>query len=1297
MALCCICTSPSVPPRSRTSGRRAVTSFFFLPVNPKSLFAACLLLISSLAYGQAIPQFSTVEPHQYDSVNLATLGIQLNVPVRPKAGHTPFSMSLTGAAQVTILGGQFSALSNISAQESHLGQRVGFTTSTNCTMPPGTKYSGFYFVDSTGNTHSFPSVTVGYPASCGPLTVSGYASDGSGLNMTANSNAGQPTETVRDQNGNVLSGTPGAITTFTDSNGNVIARTGATSGVYTDTFNQTAITVTGNKGAAQTATWTDALANNRTVSLAVTPYTLYTAFGCAADGGPFTGIDFPTSISFPDGSSMSFTWEKNYSVSTDITGRLASITLPTAGVITYAYSGGTHGINCTDGTPATMTRTTPDGTWTYTHVYSATNPTTTVQDPKGNNTVYTFSNNLYNYEVERQFYTGSAIAANLIKTVITCYNNPSSTPTNCNSNYSLQVSEKDEYTSYPGVTGYSAVKTQYTAGGLAAGSGLVTDVKTYDFNATTPTNEKKIVYGSGTQASQTCTAISTYIVAKPCSITVYDSQHSNAIMSQTWNNYDSNGNLLQTWNLVSGSGASGTYLSKQYTYDSHGVVQTMTDVNGQVMNYTTTSCNNMFVTSQYPTGFTNLTTSQVWDCNGGVVTSSTDANSQVLKDVFHVGTQADPLYRPLENIDQLGNITTLTYGYTASSQSTVDSQLFFNGNNSVVETLSTTDSIGRPTISQLRQGPTSSNWDTKSRTFDIDGRVYETSLACVASASTACSASTETQTYDGLNRPLIHTGTGGDVVTKSYPDNDVLTKLTPIPTNENVKSVQKEYDGLGRLKSTCLISSATGSASCGQANPGTGFLTTYSYDAAGRLLQTVENAQVSSPHQTRTYTYDDLGRVTSESNPESGTVSYVYDTESSCGPNGPFNSKGDLLQKTDASGVTICYYYDALHRLTDVGNTAQSATNVCKRFRFDNVSNGLVSQPSGSSILNVEGRLVEAETDNCVQPTPTPITDEWFSYSPRGELTDFWELTPSSSGSYYHLSATYWPDRSLETVTGANLPTLTYGTLDGEGRVQTVTASSGANPVSAVSYNNSNNTEPVGALLGVTLGAGDSENYTYDKNTGRMKSYSASVGATPTVITGTLNWNANGTLQQLAITDGYNSADTQVCNFLYDDFIRVAGTTGASPIPGVNCLNGSTKVWNQTFTYGSDSFGNVTKTTTTPGTAWACAPCYKTANNYYNSTLSPSITYDSNGNLTNATFHTYTWVVDGHVASIVTGATTATVTYDANGNKVEENVGGTILEYVSAFGVNAQMQGVSEKAVSVDLPGGVQALYQGGG
>jgi RHS repeat-associated protein len=911
-----------------------------------------------------------------------------------------------------------------------------------------------------------------------------------------------------------------------------------------------------------------------------------------------------------------------------------------------------------------------------------------------------FADDTYGQQIEKQVYNGPVSSANLIETVITCYN-AGSTLSNCEAGYSFYPSEKDEYTTYPGVTGYSAVKTAYAAGGL------ITDVQSFDFNETTPTNEKQIVYGTGSPSSQTCTAISIYIVAKPCKITLLDSQHNNAILSQTWNSYDGNGNLLQTWNLVSGSGASGTYLSKSYTYvaaqngtpaETNGVVQTMTDVNGQVMNYTATSCNNMFVTSQYPTNFSNLQTSQTWDCNGGVVTSSTDANGQTTHTNFYVGTTTDPFYRPLQDEDELNNITSFTYGYTSASLGTTDSQFMFNGNASVIETLSTTDSIGRPAVSQLRQGPSSANWETKSRTFDSDGRTYETSLTCVGAASTACSASTESQTYDGLNRPLVHTGTGGDIVTKTYPANDVLTKLTPAPSNENAKQVQKEYDGLGRLKSACIISSAAGSASCGQTTAATGFLTTYTYDAGGRLLQTVENAQVSSPNQTRKYTYDLLGRVTSETNPEwasttgSLTATYTYDSVSgsqACAtPTGmTLGSKGDLIEKVDPNGNTTCYFYDSLHRNIAITYAGPNSNNVNKFFVYD------AATVDGTAMTYTEGRLAEAYTcSGATLPCSSKITDEGFSYDQRGLMSAYYQKSPNSGG-YYAMSATRWEDKQLKTVSGVGLPTLTYGTLDGEGRVQTVGASSGANPVSGVTYSTGPGPDDsIGSVLTATLGAGDTQNFTYYQTTGRMKSYSASVGSTPTVISGSLSWNANGTLQQLTISDGYNSADTQVCSYLYDDFVRVAGITGSNPIAGVNCVNGSTKVWNETYTYGSDSFGNLSKTTTGPGTSWACTACYNTATNQYNSTLSGNIRYDSDGNLLNDTFHSYTWLPDGHVATIDTN----TITYDANGNKVEENVGGVIHEYVSAFGISAQMTGQTENSTLASLPGGVQALYSGG-
>ena len=58
--------------------------------------------------------------------------------------------------------------------------------------------------------------------------------------------------------------------------------------------------------------------------------------------------------------------------------------------------------------------------------------------------------------------------------------------------------------------------------------------------------------------------------------------------------------------------------------------------------------------------------------------------------------------------------------------------------------------------------------------------------------------------------------------------------------------------------------------------------------------------------QTRTFVYSSLGRLTSATNPESGTVSYGYDNNS------------NLTSKTDARGVVTENSYDALNRVTRI-------------------------------------------------------------------------------------------------------------------------------------------------------------------------------------------------------------------------------------------------------------------------------------------------------------------------------------------------------------------------------------------
>jgi hypothetical protein len=126
---------------------------------------------------------------------------------------------------------------------------------------------------------------------------------------------------------------------------------------------------------------------------------------------------------------------------------------------------------------------------------------------------------------------------------------------------------------------------------------------------------------------------------------------------------------------------------------------------------------------------------------------------------------------------------------------------------------------------------------------------------------------------------------------------------------------------------------------------------------------------------------------------------------------------------------------------------------------------------------NAKARLAEAYT--CTTCPGTKITDLGFSYSARGETTDVWESTLNSGG-YYHVTAQYWPNGAVNTLSGVpGVPTITYG-ADGEGRTSTVSASSGQNPVTSTSYN------VASQVTAITLGSLDNDAMTFDPNTGRV-------------------------------------------------------------------------------------------------------------------------------------------------------------------------------------------------------------------
>jgi len=75
-----------------------------------------------------------------------------------------------------------------------------------------------------------------------------------------------------------------------------------------------------------------------------------------------------------------------------------------------------------------------------------------------------------------------------------------------------------------------------------------------------------------------------------------------------------------------------------------------------------------------------------------------------------------------------------------------------------------------------------------------------------------------------------------------------------------------------RNSSVCEITSASGSASCGQNTAATGYLTRCTHDLLGNITGVTQNAQAAAgSQQTRSYSYDGLSRLTSETNPEAPT------------------------------------------------------------------------------------------------------------------------------------------------------------------------------------------------------------------------------------------------------------------------------------------------------------------------------------------------------------------------------------------------------------------------------------------
>lgn len=177
-------------------------------------------------------------------------------------------------------------------------------------------------------------------------------------------------------------------------------------------------------------------------------------------------------------------------------------------------------------------------------------------------------------------------------------------------------------------------------------------------------------------------------------------------------------------------------------------------------------------------------------------------------------------------------------------------------------------------------------------TFSGAGNMLSSSDALAATAALTYNA-------DGTVATAQAPGNGTNTTKYTYNNDKQLTRTTPV-TGSSLAAKDFTYDEWGRPKT---------------ATDGRGNTTTYTYDAAGRVLTQAFSdgtATVSYTYDadgratkrvdgsgTTTYGYDQLGRLTSRANTAGGgTIAYGYDKAS------------NLVAKTDSRGTTK-YEFDA--------------------------------------------------------------------------------------------------------------------------------------------------------------------------------------------------------------------------------------------------------------------------------------------------------------------------------------------------------------------------------------------------
>jgi RHS repeat-associated protein len=743
------------------------------------------------------------------------------------------------------------------------------------------------------------------------------------------------------------------------------------------------------------------------------------------------------------------------------------------------------------------------------------------------------------------------------------------------------------------------------------------------------------------------------------------------------------------------------------TYDETGQLFTAKDPNGNLTQYSYadnySSCSGAAPpsspTNAYVTSITNALRQVSTFCYGygdGQLRGATDPNLQTTTYVYNAKpptcTLQDSLGRLGEILYPDGGTEYLCYndslynGSTSSPSPSVTTTRSVNSGTSIVS-VAAMDGVGHVIQSQLLSDPDNPTYTVTA--YDGLGRSYQTynPTRCNNPPTTNCGENTwglTTTFYDSLDRACLVVPPDGALPSSStcptlgsQPSNTVLTVYsgnTSTVTDQAGKSRESFTDGLGRL--TKVLEDPYG----------LDYETDYTYDALDDLLCVGQKGTNSGAFSTtcssnavswrpRSFSYDSLSRLTSATNPESGTTSYSYDAD------GNLVSKTVPAQnQTGSATVTLSYCYDALNRIASKAYTAQSCpmSSAIAAYTYDQAA-----CLGASSCFNVGRR--------------TGMTDqagsEAWSYDQMGRPLAVQRTTNGITRTFPY---TYNYDGSTNTLiypviyTGQNEQvTMTY-TQGGAGRPIALESSGNTYVATNVHY------APNGQLCYVLQGwDGDWYSTTTFNNRlqpSRIQHLQMFSGTAPPVCGVApiydggccsslvdLSYNFydvdnhnNGNVIQIA--NNLNTGKTQ--SFSYDSVNRLATAETAATYS-----TGPADCWSEQYTI--DPWGNLSAIS---GVSSAYTGCTQeslsltpTTNNQLEDTGDDYV-YDASGNLTQAGAggNSYTYDAENHLIS----ANGVTYTYDGDGNRVTKS-SGTMYWY----GAN------SASLEESDLSGNLQRMY----